>query len=57
MRRWVTHPELVPVFYPTEMSWFRLEGVARIRTSRAVAMEMGCSVYGAEWLLWHEAIA
>ncbi|WP_315072206.1 hypothetical protein [uncultured Microbacterium sp.] len=53
----MTHPELVPVFYPTEMSWFRLEGVARIRTSRAVAMEMGCSVYGAEWLLWHEAIA
>lgn len=57
VRRWVTHPERVPVFYPLEMAWFRLEGVTRVRISRAVAMEMGCSVYGGEWLLWHEAIA
>ncbi|WP_136036612.1 hypothetical protein [Microbacterium sp. K35] len=57
VRRWVTHPERVPVFYPLEMSWFRLEGITRVRISRALAMEMGCSVYGAEWLLWHEAIA
>lgn len=57
VRRWVTHPERVPVFYPLEMSWFRLEGIARVRISHSVAMEMGCSVYGAEWLYWHEAIA
>lgn len=56
VRRWVTNPERVPVFYPREMSWYRLEGVRRVRISHTVAMEMGCSVYGAEWLAWHEAI-
>ncbi|WP_337004049.1 MULTISPECIES: hypothetical protein [unclassified Microbacterium] len=57
VRRWVTQPERVPVFYPREQTWYRLEGIARIRISRAVAMEMGCSVYGRDWLFWHEAIA
>lgn len=57
VRRWVTNPERVPVFYPREMSWYRLEGVRRVRITHTVAMEMGCGVYGAEWLAWHEAIA
>lgn len=57
VRRWVTNPERVPVFYPLDMSWYRLEGVRRVRISYTVAIEMGCSVYGAEWLAWHEAIA
>lgn len=55
--RWVTHPEQVPVFYPRLMTWFRLEGTYRVAISYSVAMEMGCSVYGADWLLWNEAIA
>jgi len=57
VRRWVTYPERVPVFYPREQSWYRLEGVRRVRISRSVAMDMGCSVYGPDWLFWHEAIA
>ncbi|PRB01809.1 hypothetical protein CQ047_18295 [Microbacterium sp. MYb72] len=57
VRAWVRRPELVPVYYPLDRAWFRLEGLFRIEISRAVAMEMGCSVYGAEWLAWHEVIA
>lgn len=56
VRRWVKNPELVPVYYPFELAWFRLEGTTRIRISYAVAMEMGCRVYGGEWLAWHEAV-
>lgn len=52
VRRWVQNPELVPVFYPFEFSWFRLEGTERVRISSQVAMEMGCRVYGDEWLQW-----
>lgn len=56
VRAWVTNPELVPVYYPLEMAWFRLEGVLRFRISYDVALEMGCRVYGPEWLAWHEAV-
>lgn len=56
VRRWVRNPELVPVYYPFEMAWFRLEGTLKIRISYEVALEMGCRVYGAEWLAWHEAV-
>lgn len=52
VRRWVKSPERVPMYYPREMAWFRLEGVTRVRISSAVAMEMGCSVYGDEWMRW-----
>lgn len=52
VRRWVQNPELVPVFYPLEFAWYRLEGIRRVRISSAVAMEMGCRVYGDEWLQW-----
>lgn len=52
VRRWVTCPERVPVFFPHEFSWFRLEGIRRVRISSAVAMEMGCSVYGDDWMKW-----
>lgn len=51
VRRWA-NPERVPVFYPHEGFWFRLEGIRRVRISSAVAMEMGCSVYGDEWMQW-----
>lgn len=52
VRRWVTSPERVPVYFPHEFSWYRLDGLNRIRISAAVAMEMGCSVYGDEWMQW-----
>lgn len=52
VRRWVQSPEKVPVYYPGELAWFRFEGVRRVRISSAVAMEMGCSVYGDEWMQW-----
>src|SRR5690606_32722533 len=52
VRRWVTSPERVPMYYPLELAWYRLEGTRRVRISSAVAMEMGCSVYGDEWMQW-----
>lgn len=52
VRRWVTCPERVPVYFPHEFAWYRLEGLNRIRISFAVAMEMGCSVYGDQWMQW-----
>jgi hypothetical protein len=48
----VQSPERVPVYFPHEFAWYRLEGVRRIRISAAVAMEMGCSVYGDDWMQW-----
>lgn len=51
VRRWV-NPERVPVYYPGEFTWYRLEGTRRVRISSEVAMEMGCSVYGDEWMQW-----
>lgn len=52
VRRWVRSPERVPVFFPAELAWYRLEGTRRVRISAAVAMEMGCAVYGDEWMRW-----
>lgn len=52
VRRWVQHPERVPVYYPHEFAWYRLEGTRRVRISSEVALEMGCSVYGDEWMQW-----
>ena len=51
VRRWA-NPERVPVYYPAEFQWYRLEGTRRVPISSAVAMEMGCSVYGDEWMRW-----
>jgi hypothetical protein len=52
VRKWVTAPERVPVFFPAEFRWYRLEGTRRVPISSAVAMEMGCSIYGDEWMRW-----
>lgn len=52
VRRWVSSPERVPVYYPAEFSWYRLDGTRRVRISAPVAMEMGCAVYGDEWMKW-----
>ncbi|GAT73581.1 hypothetical protein MHM582_2075 [Microbacterium sp. HM58-2] len=55
VRRWVTSPDRVPVYFPHEFAWYRLEGMNRVRISAAVAMEMGCAVYGDEWMKWRAA--
>lgn len=52
VRRWVSSPERIPVYYPHEFAWVRFEGINRVRVSHAVAMEMGCAVYGDEWMKW-----
>ncbi|WP_102191522.1 hypothetical protein [Microbacterium aurantiacum] len=57
VRAWVTSPERVPVFFRKDHAWFRLEGLNRIRISYAVAMEMGCAVYGDEWMRWQKQVA
>ena len=51
VRRWA-NPERVPVYYPAEFQWYRLEGTRWVPISSAVAMEMGCAVYGNEWMRW-----
>jgi hypothetical protein len=56
VRRWVQCPEKVPVYFPREHAWFRLDGIRRVQISSAVAMEMGCSVYGDEWMKWRAAV-
>lgn len=50
VRSWVQSPEKVPVYFRYEFAWFRLEGTRRVEVSYDVAMEMGCSVYGDEWM-------
>lgn len=50
-RRW-TDPTKVPVFYPHEWQWFRLEGLARIEVTSMVALDMMHAVYGDEYLEW-----
>ena len=55
VRRWA-NPERVPVFYPAEYAWYRFEGTRLVRISSQVAMEMGCSVYGDEWMRWRVAV-
>ncbi|MEI3845232.1 MULTISPECIES: HNH endonuclease [unclassified Microbacterium] len=52
VRRWVGSAARVPVYFPHEFAWFRLEGTNRVRISHAVAMEMGCAVYGDDWMKW-----
>lgn len=45
-------PELVPVRYPHEFGWFRLQGTTRVRIPGAVAIDMLHAVYGDEILRW-----
>ena len=55
VRRWAD-PARVPVYFPHEFQWYRLEGTRRVPISSEVAMEMGCSVYGDEWMRWRLAV-
>ncbi len=48
--RSVKDPSRVPVYYPREFAWYRLEGIRRVKITSAIAMEMGCAVYGEQWM-------
>lgn len=56
VRRWVRRPELVPMYYPLELAWYRLDGITRERVSSSEAMAMGFEVYGDEWVQWRVAV-
>ena len=51
VRKWVS-PELIPVRYPHEFCWFRLEGIKRHRISGVVAVDMLHAAYGDQILKW-----
>ena len=45
-----TVPEHVPVYYPGEFQWYRLEGTKRVRITAVVAHELMTAAYG--WNVW-----
>jgi len=53
-KRW-TDPTKVPVYYPHEFAWFRLEGVTRHLITAVVALDMMHAVYGDEYFQWRDA--
>lgn len=51
VRAWAD-PTLVPVYYPHEFTWCRLEGVKRVPITTKVALALMASVYGNQYLEW-----
>lgn len=50
LRRWILRPELVPVFYWRERTWYQLTAHGkRVRISTAEALRMMRVVYGDEY--------
>jgi hypothetical protein len=57
VRSWVKQPELVPVFYMPEMSWWRLTVTGeRYEVSAAVVGRHMEFVYGEEWQSWADRL-
>lgn len=57
VRSWVKQPELVPVFYVPEMSWWRLTvSGERYEVSAAVVAQHMEFVYGEEWQRWADQL-
>jgi len=54
IRKWAD-PVKVPVFYPHEHQWFRLEGLDRHPITAVVALDMMHDVYGDEYFEWRAA--
>ncbi|MEF2979065.1 HNH endonuclease [Subtercola sp. YIM 133946] len=46
VRKWVKDCALVPVFYPRDLAWFRLEDNRRIQITVREAQQMFDEVYG-----------
>lgn len=55
VKRWVTDPSRVPVYYPHEFQWYRLEDTTRIPITAVVALDMMHDVYGDEYFHWRAA--
>lgn len=55
VRRWAD-PVKVPVFYPHEHQWFRLEGTERFEIGSIVAFDLMHAVYGDEYWLWRTEV-
>jgi hypothetical protein len=53
-KKW-TDPTKVPVFYPHEFQWYRLEGVERFPIPAAAALDMMHAVYGDDYFDWRAA--
>ncbi|WP_291053671.1 hypothetical protein [Herbiconiux sp.] len=57
VRSWVKQPELVPVFYVPEMSWWRLTVTGeRYELSPARVGAFMAEVYGEEWEAWGDRL-
>ncbi|NQX36284.1 hypothetical protein HQQ85_15950 [Herbiconiux sp. VKM Ac-2851] len=57
VRSWVKQPELVPVFYVPEMSWWRLTTTGdRYELSAAEVPAFMHEVYGEQWLQWADEL-
>lgn len=54
VRRWAD-PTKVPVYFPHEWAWYRLEGSERREISAVVALDMMHAVYGDEYFSWRAA--
>lgn len=48
-----TNPTEVPVYYPHEFQWHRLDGVTRRPVSGVVALDMMHAVYGDKYMHWY----
>jgi hypothetical protein len=51
VQRWAD-PSLVPVYYPHEFTWCRLEGASREAISSVVALDAMHAVYGDRYMRW-----
>jgi hypothetical protein len=57
VRSWVRQPELVPVYYVPEMSWWRLTVTGeRYELSPAQVPGFMAEVYGEEWQQWADQL-
>jgi hypothetical protein len=54
VRRWAD-PTKVPVYYPHDFRWYRLEGLERHPITAVVALDMMHDVYGDEYFQWRAA--
>lgn len=52
VKKWVTDPGRVPLFYPHEHQWYRLAGIHREPIGSLVALDSMHAVYGDEYLRW-----
>lgn len=53
VRRWA-NPTRVPVYYPHEFAWYRLDGDTRIPVGGVEAIDMMHAVYGDQWFTWRQ---